>query len=87
MSNLIQKKKKKKKIEAEKHSDKDGNENNTVYDKTMEHSRKRVDIRLVNNRKDYLKWTSKPSFVTQNIFDNDLVAIWKIKITFTLNTC
>ena len=85
MSDLMQKKKKK--IEAEKHSDKDGNENNTVYDKTMEHSRKRVDIRLVNNRKDYLKWTSKPSFVTQNIFGNNLVAIWKIKITFTLNTC
>ena len=84
MSDLMQKKKK---IEAEKQSNKDGNENNTVYDKTMEHSRKRVDIRLVNNRKDYLKWTSKPSFVTQNIFDNDLVAICKIKITFTLNTC
>ena len=47
--------------------------------------RNRVNLRLVHNEKDYLKWTSKPSFVTQKIFDNDLVAIHKTKTTLTLN--
>ena len=45
--------------------------NNVVYAKTMEDLRSRIDIRLVNNEKDYLKWTSKPSDVSQKIFDND----------------
>ena len=30
------------------------------------------------------EWSSKPSFVTQEIFENDLVAIHKIKTTSTL---
>ena len=31
--------------------------NNSVYGKFMEHLRNRIDERLVNNKKDYLKWT------------------------------
>ena len=50
----------------------------------MGNMRKRVDLRLVNNEKGYLKWTSKPSFVTQQIFEKNLVAIHKIKITLIL---
>ena len=34
---------------------------NVVYDKTMEKLRNRVDVKLVNNEKDYWKCTSKPS--------------------------
>ena len=52
----------------------------------MENLRNRVDIRLVNNEKYYLKQTSKPTFITQKIFGNDLVAIHKIKITLILQT-
>ena len=33
---------------------------NSVHDKTMEDLRKRVNVRLVNNEKDFLKYNSKP---------------------------
>ena len=39
----------------------------------------------MSNKKDYLKWTSIPSYMTHKIFDNDLVAIRKSKVTSTLN--
>ena len=49
--------------------------NNAVYGKTMEKLRKRTDVKLAKNEKDlYLKQTSKPSYMSQKIFDNDLVA-------------
>ena len=54
---------------------------NVVYRKAMDNLRNRVGVRLVNNQKDYLKWTSKPSFATQKIFSNNLVSIHKIKTT------
>ena len=41
----------------------------------MEKLKNRFEIRLVCNTKDYLKWTSKPSYMSQKIFDNDLVEI------------
>ena len=79
-----------KRIEAEKNGDKDGKAlyklmNNAVYGKTMENLRNRIDVKLVSNKKDYLKWTSKPSYMSHKIFDNDLVAIRKNKVTLTLN--
>ena len=37
----------------------------SVYGKTMENLRKRINVRLVNNAKDYKKYVSKPSFVSQ----------------------
>ena len=59
--------------------------NNAVYGKTMESFRNRIDVKLVSNKKDYLKWISKPSYMSHKIFDNDLVAIRKNKVTLTLN--
>ena len=38
---------------------------NSVYEKTMENLRKRINVRLVNNAKDFLKYTSKPTCITQ----------------------
>ena len=55
--------------------------NNAVYRKTMENVRNTIDVKLVKNKKDYLKWTFKPSYMSQKIFDNDLVAIRKNKVT------
>ena len=57
---------------------------NAVYSKTVKKLKNRIDLRLANNGKDYLKWTSKPSYMSQKIFDNNLVAICK-KVTLILN--
>ena len=37
--------------------------NIAVYGKTVENIRNRIDVKLVGNKKDYLKWTSKPSYM------------------------
>ena len=52
---------------------------NAVYGKAMAKVRNRVDRKLVNNKKNYLKWTSKPSHGARK-----MVAIHKIKTTITL---
>ena len=59
--------------------------NNAVYGKVIENLRNRINIKLVTNREDYLKWTSKSRYMSHKIFDNDLVAIRKNKVTLTLN--
>ena len=51
----------------------------------MENLRNRIDVRLVSNKKDYLKWTSKPSYMSHKLLDNDLDAISKSKVTLRLN--
>ena len=51
----------------------------------MENLRNRIDVKLVTNKKDYLKWTSKPSYMSHKIFDNDLVVTHKSKVILTLN--
>ena len=59
--------------------------NNAVHGKTMGNLRNRIDVKLVSNKKEHLRWTSKPSYMSHKIFDNDLVAIRKNKVTLTLN--
>ena len=59
--------------------------NNSVFGKTMENLRKRVDIRLVTNEKQLFKWISRPTFVSAKLFNEELVAVHKIKETLTLN--
>ena len=59
--------------------------NNSVYAKTMENLRKIINVRLVNNAKDYKKYVSKPSFVSQKIFSKNFVAIRETKPVLTLN--
>ena len=51
----------------------------------MENLRNRIDVKLVRNKKDYLKWTSKPSYMSHEIFDNNLGALCEMKVTLTLN--
>ena len=73
-----------------KNGDKDGKVlctlmNNAVYEKTVENLRNKIDIKCVSNKKDYMKWTSKPSCTSQKVFDKDLVAICKTKVTVVLN--
>ena len=59
--------------------------NNSVFGKTMENIRKRVDVRLVTNEKKLLKMASKPTYVSSKIFNENLVAVHKIKESLTLN--
>ena len=59
--------------------------NNSVFGKTMENIRKRVDVRLITDEKKLLKMVSKPTYVSSKIFNKDLVAVHKIKETLTLN--
>ena len=47
----------------------------------MENLRNRIDARLVSNKNNYLKWTSKPGYMSHKIFDNDSVAMRKNKVT------
>ena len=68
---------------SRKNNEKDGKAlyklmNSAMYKKTMENLRSKVDVRLVNNKKDY--WTSKPSYMSHKIFDHNLVAICKSKV-------
>ena len=51
--------------------------NNAIYRKTMENVRNRINVKLLNNEKNYLKSTSKPSYTPHKILDNNLVAILK----------
>ena len=59
--------------------------NNSVFRKTMENLHKRVDVRLVTNEKKLDKLTSKPTFVSSKIFNENLMAVHKVKETLTLN--
>ena len=56
-----------------------------LYGKAVEHLRNRIDVKLENNEKDYLKRTSKPNYMSHNTFFNNLIAIRKRKITLTLD--
>ena len=58
---------------------------NSVYGKTMENLRKRINVRLVNNGKYFLKYTSRPTHITHKIFDRNYAATHEIKPVFTLN--
>ena len=58
---------------------------NSVYGKTMESLRKRINARLVNNEKDLLKCTSRPTHITDKIFGKNYAAIHEIKPVLMLN--
>ena len=49
--------------------------NNSVFGKTMENIRNRVDVKLVNNRGAAEKLSAKPNFEHLTIFDENLVAV------------
>ena len=52
---------------------------NSVYGKTMENLRKRINVGLVNKAENFLKYTSKPTYITHKVFDKDYAAIHDIK--------
>ena len=58
---------------------------NAIYRKAMGNLRHRIDVKLVNNEKDYLKYISKPSYMSRKIFDSNLGTIRKSKLTLKIN--
>ena len=52
---------------------------NSVYGKTMEVLRKRINVRLVNNEKYFLKYISRPTYITHRVFDKNYAASDEIK--------
>ena len=76
-------------IEAEKNQDKVEKllyrlMDNAIYGKAKEGLKNKTDDRLLSNKKDYLKWTSKPRYILQKIFNNNFVPICKNKVTLKL---
>ena len=58
---------------------------NSGNGKTLENPRKKMNVNLVNNRKDFLKPARKPNFISQKIFSKDRAAIHNIKPVLNLN--
>ena len=59
--------------------------NNSVFGKTMENIRNRIDVKLVTEEKELEKLVKKPNFDRINIFTEDLVAVHMKKSTIKLN--
>ena len=56
---------------------------NSFLCKTMESLRKRINVELINNA--VCKCVSKPTFISQKIFNKNLVTFHKIRSIFLLN--
>ena len=59
--------------------------NNSVFGKTMENIRNRIDVRLVTEEKELEKLVKKPNFDRINTFTKDLVAVHMKKTTIKLH--
>ena len=57
---------------------------NSAYGKTMENLQKRINVRLVNNEKDFSKYSIKPTHITHKVFDKNYATIHEIKPVLTL---
>ena len=58
---------------------------NSVYGKTMENLRKIMNVRSVNNEKDFFKYTSRPTYIGYKQFGKDYAPIHEIKPVLILS--
>ena len=58
---------------------------NSVYGKTMENLGKRINVRFVNNKKRFLKCTSKPTYAAHQLFNKNFAAIHEVKQVLVRN--
>ena len=58
---------------------------NSAYRKTMENLWKIINVRLVNKVEAFLKYTSKPPYITHKVFGKDYAAIYDTKPVLILN--
>ena len=49
--------------------------NNCIYGKSIENPRKKINVKLLNDRKKYLKIVNEPNFISQKTIDENLVAV------------
>ena len=47
--------------------------------KTIENMGKRIKIRIIKNKKDFIKYASRPTYINHNIFGKRLVVIHEKK--------
>ena len=59
--------------------------NNSVFGKTMENIRKHRDIKLVNNKEDYLKQVMKPNFNGGVLMGENLICSEMSKVKVKMN--
>ena len=59
--------------------------NNSVFGKTMENIRNRVDVKLVNTEEKLRKLVAKPNYETQKRFNENLVSVHMKKTSLTMN--
>ena len=59
--------------------------NNAVYGKTMENmkKKKKIKIRIATNEKDFLKYASRPTYISHKKFGKNLVIIHEKKRIIT----
>ena len=58
---------------------------NAVYGKTLENMRKRIKIRIATNEKDFIKYSSRPTYISHVKFGKNLLVIHEKKELLTLN--
>ena len=59
--------------------------NNSVFSKTMENIRNRVNVKLVNIEEKFKKLVAKPNFRSRKIFSENLVSVHMKKTSLTMN--
>ena len=59
--------------------------NNCIYGESIENIRKRINVKLINDKKTYQRCVNKPSFISQKIFDKNFVTAHCSKTVLTLN--
>ena len=59
--------------------------NNSVFGKTMENIRNRVDVKLVNTEEKFKKLVAKPNFKSRKIFSENLISVHMKKTSLTMN--
>ena len=59
--------------------------NNSVFGKTIENIRKRVDVKLVNTEEKFKKLAAKPNYDGRKIFGENLISVHMKKTSLTMN--
>ena len=59
--------------------------NNCIYGKTIENQRKRMNVKLVNDKKVYQRCVNKPIFLSQKLFDKNFFTLHCSRTVLTLS--